>query len=77
MKKELIEKLGEEVYEENKPMIARYFKATQKAVRDAVLDTRKRLDGRDLDEIRPIWSEVNYLPGAHGSAIFTRGRLNH
>ena len=54
MKKELIEKLGEEVYEENKPMIARYFKATQKkAVRDAVLDTRKRLDGRDLDEIRP------------------------
>ncbi len=74
MKKALIEKLGEEVYEENKSMIARYFKATQKkAVRDAVLDTRKRLDGRDLDEIRPIWSEVNYLPGAHGSAIFTRG----
>ena len=74
MKKELIEKLGKEVYDENKPMISRYFKATQKkAVRDAVLDTRKRLDGRDLNEIRPIWSEVNYLPGAHGSAIFTRG----
>ena len=59
-------------------MIARYFQGNQKkAVRDAVLDTRKRLDGRDLDEIRPIWSEVNYLPGAHGSAILQEGRLNH
>jgi polyribonucleotide nucleotidyltransferase len=34
---------------------------------------RVRLDGRQLTEIRPIWSEINYLPGAHGSAIFTRG----
>ena len=32
-----------------------------------------RVDGRKLDEIRPIWSEVDYLPAAHGSAIFTRG----
>jgi polyribonucleotide nucleotidyltransferase len=43
------------------------------AVRNVVLNERKRLDGRKLDEIRPIWSEVDYLPSAHGSAIFTRG----
>ncbi len=43
------------------------------AVRNCVLDTKKRLDGRDLDQIRPIWSEVDCLPSAHGSAIFTRG----
>src|SRR5690606_5427862 len=33
----------------------------------------KRLDGRNLDEVRPIWTEVDYLPSAHGSAIFNRG----
>jgi polyribonucleotide nucleotidyltransferase len=51
-----------------------YLSATQKkAVRNATLETRNRLDGRKLDEIRPIWSEVDYLPSAHGSAVFTRG----
>lgn len=43
------------------------------AVRDVMLAQNKRLDGRKMDEIRPIWSEVGYLPGAHGSALFTRG----
>ena len=42
-------------------------------VRQSVLNERTRLDGRKLDQIRPIWSEVDYLPRAHGSAIFTRG----
>jgi polyribonucleotide nucleotidyltransferase len=37
------------------------------------LDERARLDGRKTDQIRPIWSEIGYLPSAHGSAIFTRG----
>jgi len=51
-----------------------YLSAAQKkAIRNATLETRKRLDGRDLSEIRPIWSEVDYLPSAHGSAVFTRG----
>ncbi|WP_207430479.1 polyribonucleotide nucleotidyltransferase [Sabulibacter ruber] len=55
-------------------LIGKYFHDAEKeAVRDAVLKERRRLDGRALDEIRPIWSEVNYLPSAHGSAIFTRG----
>ncbi|WP_210464975.1 polyribonucleotide nucleotidyltransferase [Rufibacter roseolus] len=55
-------------------LISKYFHDAEKeAVRDAVLKERRRLDGRSLEEIRPIWSEVNYLPSAHGSAIFTRG----
>ncbi len=59
---------------ENIGLVKKYYHDIEKeAVRNMVLDTRKRLDGRALDEIRPIWSEVNYLPSAHGSAIFTRG----
>lgn len=45
----------------------------KQAVRDLALNEGLRLDGRKLDEVRPIWSEVNYLPAAHGSALFTRG----
>ncbi|MEA3445392.1 MAG: polyribonucleotide nucleotidyltransferase, partial [Bacteroidota bacterium] len=55
-------------------LIAKYYHDVQKdAVRNSVLTERIRLDGRKTDEIRPIWSEVGYLPSAHGSAIFTRG----
>ncbi|HNQ60422.1 MAG TPA: polyribonucleotide nucleotidyltransferase [Bacteroidales bacterium] len=55
-------------------MVKRYYYRTQwEAVRNVILERRVRLDGRQLDEIRPIWSEVDYLPTAHGSAIFTRG----
>jgi len=43
------------------------------AIRRVMLDEGVRLDGRKMNEVRPIWSEVDYLPGAHGSAIFTRG----
>ncbi len=43
------------------------------AVRNCVLDEKVRLDGRKTNEIRPIWSEIDYLPSVHGSAIFTRG----
>ena len=46
------------------------------AIRNSVLDSKVRLDGRKLDEIRPIWSEIDYLPNAHGSAIFTEERLS-
>jgi len=55
-------------------LIKKYFHdAEKKGVRMAVLNERRRLDGRNLEEIRPIWCEVNYLPSAHGSSIFTRG----
>ncbi len=71
---EFIESLGEEVEEAVVKMTKRYFHDVEKdAVRNLLLDERVRLDGRKPDEIRPIWSEVDYLPQAHGSAIFTRG----
>ena len=74
VKEEFVATLDEEKAEENSFLINQYFHKTEKeAVRRAVLDERIRLDGRKLNEIRPIWSEVDYLPGAHGSAVFTRG----
>ena len=55
-------------------MLRDYFKATQKkAIRDLLLNEGIRLDGRGTKDIRPIWSEVDYLPGPHGSSVFTRG----
>lgn len=56
------------------PMLGGYFKYAQKrAVRDCILTERVRLDGRKTDEVRGIWSEIDYIPSAHGSSIFTRG----
>ncbi len=73
IKEEYIESLGED-HEKDPFLLSQYFKSIQKeAVRNFVLDTKDRLDGRQLDEVRPIWSEVGYLPTAHGSAVFTRG----
>ena len=66
----------EGVEEEDIPveLIKRYYHDVEKeAVRRLMLDDNIRLDGRRMNEIRPIWSEIDYLPGAHGSAIFTRG----
>ncbi len=55
-------------------MFGRYFHDVEKkALRDLILDKGKRVDGRKTDEIRDIWCEVDYLPAAHGSAVFTRG----
>ena len=55
-------------------MASKYFRSIEKeASRNLVLNENSRIDGRQLDEVRPIWSEVDYLPSAHGSAIFTRG----
>ncbi len=66
---------GIEVDDEfNEFLFGTYFHDVEKdAIRKAVLDKKIRLDGRKLNEIRPIWSEIDYLPNAHGSAIFTRG----
>jgi polyribonucleotide nucleotidyltransferase len=50
-----------------------YHDVEYDAIRNLVLDEGKRLDGRTTTQIRPIWSEVGYLPTAHGSAVFTRG----
>ncbi|MCB0771765.1 MAG: polyribonucleotide nucleotidyltransferase [Flavobacteriales bacterium] len=73
IKEEFTATLTEE-QQAKKAMLGRYFKKAQKAaVRRVVLEKGIRLDGRRTDEIRPIWSEVDVLPGTHGSAIFTRG----
>ena len=67
-------KFSEEELEEKGDLIRKYFKSAQKkAVRDLVLNEGVRLDGRSTTDIRPIWTEVDYLPGTHGSSIFTRG----
>ena len=51
-----------------------YFnKLQKKVIRQMVLDEGRRLDGRRTDEVRDIWTEIDYLPSTHGSAIFTRG----
>jgi polyribonucleotide nucleotidyltransferase len=74
IKKEFLEILPDEEKESQTPLVEHYFEEIHReAVRKMVLHDRVRLDGRQLDEIRPIWCEVDYLPAAHGSSIFTRG----
>ena len=71
---EVIDSLGEEIDDETKFLAKKYFHDVQyDAVRNLVLDEGIRLDGRNVRTVRPIWSEVDYLPAAHGSAVFTRG----
>ncbi|MBK1895642.1 polyribonucleotide nucleotidyltransferase [Chryseobacterium paridis] len=56
------------------PFVKVYYHDVEKeAMRQMILEDNIRLDGRDPKTIRPIWSEIDYLPGAHGSAVFTRG----
>jgi len=70
----IAENIAEEEQEDKKPMISRYYHDVQyHAVRNMILNERIRLDGRKMDQIRPIWIETGYLSAAHGSAIFTRG----
>jgi len=74
LKETLEEEMDEETFEEQWPMAKEYFYKVQKAlIREMVLAEGKRLDGRKANEVRDIWTEVDYLPSAHGSSIFTRG----
>ena len=69
-----LEDKGEEFVEEHGSDMKEIFdKMKKEIIRRVILDEEVRLDGRKLDEVRPIWTEVNYLPSAHGSAIFNRG----
>lgn len=72
---EFAAQFSEEELAEKMPLIKKYYHddVLKKAMRNMILDEGIRLDGRQTTQIRPIWSEVGYLPGAHGSAIFTRG----
>ncbi|MEO5912225.1 MAG: polyribonucleotide nucleotidyltransferase [Pelobium sp.] len=74
IQKEVLDALPEGATESDKFLAKKYFHDVQyDAVRALLLNEGIRLDGRKTTEIRPIWSEVGYLPSAHGSAIFTRG----
>ena len=71
---EMLEKFGEEVYEEiRKEYDEAFTLAVHKAVRKGIIEDSERPDGRELDEIRPLSSEIDFLPRAHGSSLFTRG----
>ncbi|WP_113922162.1 polyribonucleotide nucleotidyltransferase [Cognataquiflexum aquatile] len=73
VKEEFVASLGAE-HGFEASLISPYFsKIHKEAARNLTLNEKKRLDGRKLDEIRPIWSVIDYLPSAHGSAVFTRG----
>ena len=74
IEEEYLETIPEEEREEKAPLVARYYHDVEKeAVRRCILEVGIRLDGRKTNEIRPISCEVDYLPGPHGSAVFTRG----
>ena len=69
------EKFGEETFEEHKSDIGEaIYKLEKKCVREMIFVEHKRVDGRALDEIRPLSCEVGLLPRTHGSALFTRGQ---
>lgn len=74
LKKEIETFLGEELPDEDKSLIKFYYGELQyNVVRDMILNDKKRLDGRGLEDIRPLTMETEYLPSPHGSALFTRG----
>src|SRR5690348_13454322 len=74
IKDEMLLSLGEDVTEDHIKLAKKYYEDLQwEVVRNMILDDRKRLDGRKLDEIRQLNMEVDVLPSPHGSAIFTRG----
>jgi len=78
IKTELVAKLteekGTEYMTEKAPLLATYYDKLKKdVIRNFVIDTGTRIDGRKTNEVRPIWIEVDYLPSTHGSAVFTRG----
>ncbi|UTW62938.1 polyribonucleotide nucleotidyltransferase [bacterium SCSIO 12741] len=74
IREEFKETLSEEVLDEWGGLVNEYYHDVEKeAMRNMILNDRVRLDGRGTEDIRAIWSEVDYLPYTHGSAVFTRG----
>jgi polyribonucleotide nucleotidyltransferase len=73
IKQEYIDSLPED-HTVDLALVNKYYHDIEKdAARNLVLNEGIRLDGRKPDQIRPIWSEIDYLPSAHGSSVFTRG----
>ena len=74
IKEEIKATFSEEELEDYGELVSKYYRKAEKAaIRDLTLNEGLRLDGRKTSDIRPIWSEVDYLPSVHGSALFTRG----
>ncbi|MEY3208657.1 MAG: polyribonucleotide nucleotidyltransferase, partial [Bacteroidota bacterium] len=74
LKKEIIEHLGTEITDLQKKLAGKYYEDLKwEVVRDMMVDKRIRLDGRQLDQVRPLAMEVDPLPTPHGSSLFTRG----
>jgi len=74
IKNDFMETIAEEERDGKKSLVNKYYHDVEKeAMRNMILDEGIRLDGRKLDEIRPIACEIDFLPAAHGSALFTRG----
>jgi len=74
LKDELIASFGEELTDGDKKLVKKYYEDLKwEVVRNMMLEDRVRLDGRQLDQVRPLAMEVDPLPGPHGSALFTRG----
>ena len=74
LKEELVASLGEEALPEDKKLVKKYFEDLKwEVVRNMILDDQVRLDGRKLDQVRPLAMEIDPLPTPHGSALFTRG----
>jgi len=74
LKKEVVAMLGAEATPEQVKLAKKYYEDLKwDVVRNMILDDRIRLDGRSLDQVRPLNMEVDVLPSPHGSALFTRG----
>ena len=74
LKENLMNQFSEEEVEHKSDAINQsFYKIEKEAIRNFILDTQSRIDGRKTDEVRSIWCEVDYLPKTHGSAVFSRG----
>jgi len=73
IKDEVMTALAEKYPDHQKTIAEICHDLQEKALRTMILDHKQRLDGRGPKDIRPIWTEVGYLPRTHGSSIFTRG----
>ncbi len=74
IKKEIIESLGEDAADEDVKLAKKYYEDLKwEVVRNMILDDNKRLDGRSMEQVRPLDMEVDVLPTPHGAALFTRG----
>ena len=74
IKQTIVQQLAEEFPDKLREIVAVIEEIEYRTMRERVLDAGERVDGRDLDTVRPITCEVGWLPRTHGSALFTRGQ---